>query len=556
MTDVLVVHPFRETRHQFWKEHFFMPERAVQVATYLDDQEGISADFVDFGQTTLDDENVRNIDAPRELKGQGWDFKRYGWSDDEIRTWLNNNMYKYNYFVVDALTPYFKDGPQFIVDYLDEHMGKDNVCMFGEWVGLKPEDFQDHVAVYGNWEAGLHHWINSMKNGGSIRETFGAISTDYPGKSIKYPYESDRFTAIEASMDDLPVPDWRRFVDMDDYPEPHCADYRAGRGCPEKCDFCHVAGIYEGRITGKSADTIIQDLKYLIEDEGFTKIKLRDDNFCVRAPVAYEVFKWIADNHPDVEILQPEGMEMKTAAHVEEVIEQMGRCNYHSVRVGFETIAEGNFQKNALGWWEQAHENFREAGFGPGEIVTFVMRGHPKLERTDEIDTAIYLSDYDVTLLSGGYRLVPGTELWDERETEESYYYGHGLPQEDPDGEIQKLGRLYRTVSAWNEWDCSLFHDDDPVKSLADVSWVDEIEDYGDSIRVRGTVSGWTRTDGIEDGLAIVLASRGYHKHKMVENTKRVMEIRGIKGHNPWIQKVLDRAEKQGMEVQDVGGLL
>lgn len=536
---VLVVHPFRETRHGMYKEHFFMPERPVQVASYLSDQ-GYDVDFQDFGQTTLDDDHVFSVETPRPLKGTGWNFKRYGWSDEEIVEWLDEHVDEYDYFIVDALTPYFKEGPLFITDYLDAEVGAENVAMFGEWVGLKPEDFQDHVAFYGNWEAGLEDWLKWKGTGETAY---------YPG-AHRIGYDS-------VEMDELPPPRWREFVDMEQYPEPHCADYRASRGCPEKCDFCHVAGIYDGRIVGKSAAGIIRDLKYLIEDQGFEKIKLRDDNFCVRAPVAHDVFKWIADNHPDVEILQPEGMEMKTAAHVEDVIEQMGRCNYHSVRVGFETIADGKFQKNSLDWWEQAHENFKEAGFGPGEIVTFVMRGHPHLSRKDEIDTAIYLSNYDVTLLSGGYRLVPGTKLWEEWPAEEPYEYGHGLPQDDPDDEIQKLGRLYRTVSAWNEWGLSLFHDDDPVQGLSELSWVDEVDDQGDEIIVRGTVSGWTRTDGIEDGLAIILAARGYHKHKMETNTKREMHIVGLKGKSPWMQKVLDRAKVQGMEVQEpAGGLL
>lgn len=538
MTDVLVIHPYRITRHKMYREHFFMPERPVQLASTVAES-GYDVDFIDFSQTDLE-ENVHSEPTPRELKGTGWNFKRYGWTDEEVDKWLNNNAENYDMFLVDTLTPYFKDGVKHIVDYLDSEIGKDNVALFGEWVQLQPEDFQNHVALSRNWELGAIEWLE-----GNVEDV--GVST---------------FEFSNYPLDDVPSPKWNEFVDMGKYPEEHCADYRAGRGCPETCGFCHVAGMYDGEISGRSADTIIEHLKFYIEEEGFTKIKLRDDNFCVRANVAYEVFEWLANNHPDVEILQPEGMEMKTAANVPDVIEQMGRCNYHSVRVGFETISEGNFQKNSLEWWEQAHENFKNAGFGPGEIVTFVMRGHPKLTRKDEIDTAIYLSDYDVTLLSGGYRLVPGTTLWDEKEEvlglegEIPYNYGHGLPQKDRQDEIQKLGQLYRVVSAWNEWGISLFHDENPVEELGDLSWVDSVNDNGDTIRVSGTVSGWTRTDGIEDGLAILLAARGYHNHTMEKNTKRVMEVKGIRGHDKWMKKVLDRAEKQGMDVESPTGLI
>lgn len=540
---VAVVHPYRETRHRMWKEYFFMPERAVQVATYLDDN-GYDVDFVDFSQTDLE-ENVHSVDTPRELKGTGWNFQRYGWTDEEIHQWFEENGFSYDAYVVDSLTPYFRDGVEQVVNYADGIVGSGKVAMFGEWVSLVPEDFQSHVAIKGNWEYGILCWLNALGYDDTFAESPGVHEITYEN----------------VGMDDIPPPDWNRFVDMEDYPEPHCADYRAGRGCPEKCDFCHVAGIYGGTIRGRSAETIIDHLKFFIEEEGFEKIKLRDDNFCVRGNVAYDVFEWLAANHPDVEILQPEGMEMKTAAHIPEVLDQMGRCNYHSVRVGFETIAEGNFQKNSLDWWEQAHENFKEAGFGPGEIVTFVMRGHPNLTREDEIDTAIYLSNYDVTLLSGGYRLVPGTELWENRDEvlglddETPYNYGHGLPQGDKDS-IRKLGRLFRTVSAWNEWGISLFHSDDPLGELEELSWMDSVHDFGVGIRAEGTVSGWTRTDGIRDGFAIILATRGYYKHNVDKDTKTEMEIRGVKGKNNWMKKVMDRAKEQGVEVEEPGGLL
>jgi hypothetical protein len=512
-----------------WKEFFFMPERAVQIATYLHNQ-GYDVDFVDFSQTDLED-NVHSIDAPRELKGSGWDFKRYGWADTEVDAHLDENVSEYDAFIVDSLTPYFNSGVEHVVDYLDTVVGPKRVALYGEWVGLRPEDFQDHTAVRDNWEMGLEDWLDSGLDNGVHSYGFD----EYP-------------------MDELPPPDWNEFVDMTDYPEPWCADYRAGRGCPEQCNFCHLAGIYDGTIAGKSADTIISDLDFLITDQGFEKIKLRDDNFCVRGQVAYDVFEWLAENHPDVEILQPEGLEMRTAAHIPEVLEQMGRCNYHSVRVGFETIVEGEFQKNSLDWWEQAHDNFKNAGFEPGEIVCFVMRGHPELKRSDEIDTAIYLSDFDVTLLSGGYRLVPGTELWDNWDGEKQYEYGHGLPQDDE--EIERVGRLFRTVSAWNEWGISLFCDKAPFKELEGKSWVENVVDEGDRIVVEGTVSGWTRTDGISYGAEYVLAMRGYYSTNIVHNSKTKMEITGMKGHDPWLHKVAFRAKEQGIEIEEPEGLI
>jgi len=34
------------------------------------------------------------------------------------------------------------------------------------------------------------------------------------------------------------------------------------------------------------------------------------------------------------------------------------------------------------------------------------------------------------------------------------------------------------------------------------------------------------------------------------------MEIQGLKGNDPWMSKVMDRAERQGMNIKEVEGLL
>ena len=532
MTKVCVVHPYRRNVHKMYQSYFFEPERAVQMATHLDES-GIDVDFIDFGQTNLDDDHHFTVPVPREIRGHHNQMFHYGYPKQKIRTWFDDNGQDYDLYIVDALTPYFREGVEFVVSRIPGQP----VLFFGEWPQLVPEDFDAYPAVVDNWEEGAVQWVRGRPWEGGIH----------------------RFSFDEYPINDVAAPNWRKFTEEDDYPEPHNADYRASRGCVERCDFCHVAGMYDGRFNFKSPEIIIEDLEFLIEDQGFTKIKLRDDNFCAATNTAKEVFRWIGDNHPDVEIMQPEGMEMRTASRDRDLIMQIGRCNYHSVRVGFETATEGKFSKNSLEWWEQAHAWFKEAGFGPGEIFTFVIRGHPKMVRSDEIHTAIYLSQFDVTLVSGGYRLVPGTELWDDYVDEKGtddipYLYGLGLPNDDD--MIDNVGRLYRTVTHWNNWGLNLF-DDNALDKFSDLSWIESFEDHGDRIECSGTVSGWRRTEGIRYGFATRLAMRGYHVHQMTTDTKTEMEIVGKKGQNKFMSLVMECADDRGVAVEDPpGGLI
>lgn len=524
---VLVAHPYRECVHKFYQEHMFMPERAVQISTYLEEQ-GFDVDFVDFGATTLEDDRTFTIPLPDDLKGTGRTYKHYGWPKQEVENWLADNLHNYEAVVLDSLMPYFHEGVEQIQQRVDGHGVP--LVFYGEWPALRPDDFQDHVAITGNWEVGVEHFLN---------------------ESAGLEAGVNHFSFDDYPMDDLPAPDWHQFVDMQEYPEPHRADYRASRGCPEDCDFCHVYGVYDRRFNFKDSEKVIEDLQFLI-DEGFTKIQLRDDNFNAFKENAEKVFRWLANEHPDIEILQVEGMEMKTAARASSLLKQIGRCNYDSVRVGFETAIEGQFNKNALEWWEDAYDNFvNVAGFDPDEIICWVLAGHPELDREDEIDTAIYLSQYGVRLIPSSYREVPGTELYNEGDP---YLQGQMRPYDDQ--EIQRSKTLYRTVSAWNTFGLDLFREEDFWEAVERISWVDRVAKEGSEVEIEGTVSGWTRTEAIEEGLALRLAMEGYHKHKVVENTNERMKIVGMKGNDTFNRRVVRRLEQNDIETQTVGGLL
>lgn len=541
---VLLVHPYRECIHKFYKEHFFMPERAVQICTHLDNQ-GWDVDFMDFGQTTLDDGYAFTKALPEDLRGTGRTYRHYGWPKEEVRWWMRDHVELYDAVIIDSMMPYFNEGVEQVSELVPQGIPQ---AFYGEWVALRPQDFQDNVGITGNYEVGLNKWLEAIDNGYQEDKYLG-MGTGV-GRVHDFPH-GDVPGVENDTMNDLPRPEWTEWVDMDDYPEPHRADYRASRGCPEDCDFCHVYGVHERKFNFKDAETVIEDLKYFI-DQGFTKIQLRDDNFNAFHKNAEKVFEWLAENHPELEILQVEGMEMKTAARAEDLIEQIGKCNYDSVRVGFETAIEGQFNKNALEWWEQAYENFTEvAGFDPDEIICWVLAGHPELGRTDEMDSAIYLSQYGVRLIPSSYREVPGTELYNEGDP---YLQGQMRPYDDE--HIQRSKTLYRTVSHWNVFGFDLFRENDFWEEIENISWVESVEKDGPRAEIRGTVSGWTRNEAIEEGFAIRLAMEGYHKHKLVEDTNDVMIVEGVKGNDEYNAKLMDRLESSGIETQEVGGLL
>jgi len=57
--------------------------------------------------------------------------------------------------------------------------------------------------------------------------------------------------------------------------------YHSSMGCPFKCSFCAVVPIYNARWSGKSADKIYRDIKYLKDNFGGNAIEFHDNNFFV-----------------------------------------------------------------------------------------------------------------------------------------------------------------------------------------------------------------------------------------------------------------------------------
>ncbi|HUR10288.1 MAG TPA: radical SAM protein [Flavitalea sp.] len=57
--------------------------------------------------------------------------------------------------------------------------------------------------------------------------------------------------------------------------------YHSSVGCPFKCSFCAVVPIYNARWTGKSAQAIYTDIKFLKEKFGGNAIEFHDNNFFV-----------------------------------------------------------------------------------------------------------------------------------------------------------------------------------------------------------------------------------------------------------------------------------
>lgn len=83
-------------------------------------------------------------------------------------------------------------------------------------------------------------------------------------------------------------------------------NYVSSQGCPFHCGFCSEVALYGSKWTAFTADRVINDIKYLIEQTGINGIKFYDANFFANINRSMEIaerlcdlnIKWAASGHP------------------------------------------------------------------------------------------------------------------------------------------------------------------------------------------------------------------------------------------------------------------
>lgn len=205
----------------------------------------------------------------------------------------------------------------------------------------------DIVTVLGGalCEGEMAEGIVSMKTGvdyifsGEGEITFpafarAALAGDLPGEKIIYgePVEN---------LDDLPVPDYREYVEQRDYisskypltKKDFPLPYESSRGCQwGRCNFCGLNGkrdIYRA----KSADKVIADLALLTERFGRNKIQMTDNIM----PLQYfkTLLPRLAEELPSLDILYEVKANMKL-----ERVSALKKAGVNEIQPGIEALSD------------------------------------------------------------------------------------------------------------------------------------------------------------------------------------------------------------------------
>lgn len=80
----------------------------------------------------------------------------------------------------------------------------------------------------------------------------------------------------------------------------HAVDTMTSRGCPYDCSYCASPQLYKRRIRLRSAENVIEEIKWIKKLTGINQIHFHDDNFFLDKKRALSIFELIIKNDIDI----------------------------------------------------------------------------------------------------------------------------------------------------------------------------------------------------------------------------------------------------------------
>lgn len=84
------------------------------------------------------------------------------------------------------------------------------------------------------------------------------------------------------------------------------------RGCPYKCSFCQAPEMSGGHWLSKSADRVLEEIRWHIDRYGIRDFHIQDENFAVSRQRVEDICNGLIDGDYDITFCFPSGLKMET----------------------------------------------------------------------------------------------------------------------------------------------------------------------------------------------------------------------------------------------------
>lgn len=291
--------------------------------------------------------------------------------------------------------------------------------------GAHPSAMTDEVLATGNvdfvvpgeGELTFYQLVQAIEKGEDLSKVGG----------IAYLQNNEMFRTAAAdyivNLDDLPLPA-RHLLPMEEYfikDRPHGTATRhrrstpmiTSRGCPAKCTFCSIHTVWGREYRGRSAASVLTELRHLIENYGIKEVQIEDDNLTYSKPRATELLDAIIEADLGISFTTPNGI----AAWVLDrpLLEKLKQAGFYrltlAIESGSQRVLHDIIKKPLkLEKVKEIATICRELGF---EIDTFFVVGFPGETKAEIQETFDFANSLDVDnakfFVATPY---PGTELY------------------------------------------------------------------------------------------------------------------------------------------------
>lgn len=222
-----------------------------------------------------------------------------------------------------------------IVRELKERRPERPVIVGGYHSTFVPGDFiragADFV-VLGEGEKRLPALLDNLQDGGDPSNIDGLVSADFSTER-REKYTADLNSQPFAAVELLPLDNYWR-LGYGHGPVMRGVRYMnilTSRGCPYKCSFCQAPEMCGGKWLAKSADRVLEEFRFYIDEYGITDFHIQDENFAIDRKRVEDICLGIISEGMNITFCFPSGLKMETLDN--ELLELMAKagCRYFSL---------------------------------------------------------------------------------------------------------------------------------------------------------------------------------------------------------------------------------
>lgn len=257
------------------------------------------------------------------------------------------------------------------------------VVVGGYHATFLPREFIEGGADYvilGEGEKRLPKLIRSLENGGDP-DSIEGVASKKGINAREEVYTTDLNLQPFAAVDLLPLENYWKLGYSHGPFAGRYMNILTSRGCPYTCAFCQAPAMCGGRWLSKSAERVLEEIRYHIDRYGVRDFHIQDENFAISRERVEKICRGLIEDDYGITFCFPSGLKMETLD--DELLELMIRagCRYFSLspETGSQRVLELMGKTASI---EKVPELIQKAATMGVSTCTFFVTGYPG--ETDE----------------------------------------------------------------------------------------------------------------------------------------------------------------------------